>query len=300
MKSLPTQLPVFIQVAKLGSFAKAARALGISAPAVSKAISKLEEEWKTKLFLRSSHSLSLTPAGEQLYASLSPSVNSIQNVIDQLTDDPTHISGKIKVNLPASSIGQDIILPIIIEFMALYPEVVCDLSFDDKNVSLVEEGYDLGIGASINEDSRLVGRPVIQTDIGLYAAREYIEIFGTPKTLDDLAHHRCLPVRSLTTGKLHKWRLRKDSNAILHEPQGQLIVNNFSAAKEAAMLGAGIACLGNWMFEDEIKDGKVLPILKQYWGEKIPIWLYYSSREYLPSRVRLLIELIVDRTKKLR
>ncbi|AIS57676.1 LysR family transcriptional regulator [Vibrio coralliilyticus] len=299
MTSLPTQLPVFIQVAKLGSFAKAARELGVSAPAVSKAISKLEQEWQTKLFLRSSHSLSLTPAGEQLYTSLSPSVDSIQNVISQLTDDPTHISGKIKVNLPASSIGQDIILPIIIEFMELYPEVVCELSFDDKNVSLVEEGFDLGVGASINEDSRLVARPIFHTEVGLYAAREYIEKFGTPNSLDDLENHHCLPVRSMTTGKMHKWRLRQGEHTILHEPKGRLIVNNFSAAKEAATLGAGIACLGNWMFEQELNRGKIVPLLEDYWGETIPIWLYYSSREYLPSQVRLLINFIVDKTSQL-
>ncbi|USD62619.1 LysR family transcriptional regulator [Vibrio sp. SCSIO 43140] len=299
MKSLPTQLPIFIQVAKVGSFAKAARELGVSAPAVSKAISKLEQEWQTKLFLRSSHSLSLTPAGEQLYASLSPSVNSIQNVISQLTDDPTRISGRIKANLPASSIGQDIILPIIIEFMALYPEVVCEISFDDRNVSIVEEGFDLGVGASINEDSRLVGRPILHTEIGLYASKEYIDKFGSPKSLDDLDKHRCLPVRSLTTGKMHKWRLRQGDHAVLLEPKGNLVVNNFSAAKEAALLGAGIACLGNWMFEQELKQGKVVPLLEDCWGETIPIWLYYSSREYLPSQVRLLIDFIVDKTKRL-
>ena len=298
MKSIPTQLPVFIQVAKLGSFAKAARELGISAPAVSKAIGKLEQEWQTKLFLRSSHSLSLTPAGEQLYASLSPSVSSIQNVISQLTDDPSHISGKIKVNLPASSIGQDIILPIIIDFMNLYPDVVCDLSFDDKNVSLVEEGFDLGVGVSINEDSRLIGRPILQTEIGLYASNDYIQQFGAPRSLDDLKNHKCIPVRSITTGKMHKWRLKIDDHAMLHEPQGNLVVNNFSAAKEAVIMGAGIACLGNWMFEETIKQGKVAPLLEECWGEPIPVWLYYSSREYLPSQVRLLIDFIVERTNR--
>lgn len=298
MKSLPTQLPVFIQVAKLGSFAKAARELGISAPAVSKAISKLEQEWQTKLFLRSSHSLSLTPSGEQLYASLSPSVSSIQNVISQLTDDPSNISGRIKVNLPASSIGQDIILPIIIEFMTLYPAVVCDLSFDDKNVSLVEEGFDLGVGASINEDSRIVGRPILHTEVGLYASQGYVEQFGEPQTLHDLQKHRCLPVRSITTGKMHKWRLQQGDHAVLLEPNGNLVVNSFSAAKEAVVLGAGIACLGNWMLDDEVKQGKVVPLLEHCWGGTVPIWLYYSSREYLPSQVRLLIDFIVEKTNR--
>lgn len=117
MKSLPSQLPIFIQVAKHGSFAKAARALGISAPAVSKAITKLEQEWQVKLFFRSSHSLSLTQIGQQLVDELSPSMASIQSTIEQISDKTKDTSGTIKINLPASSIGQEHILPLILEFM---------------------------------------------------------------------------------------------------------------------------------------------------------------------------------------
>ncbi|WCP69004.1 LysR family transcriptional regulator [Vibrio tubiashii] len=295
MKSFPSQLPIFIQVAKLGSFARAARELGISAPAVSKAIGKLEQEWQTKLFLRSSHSLSLTPIGETLFVRLAPSIDKIQSQIEQLTDDSKNVSGKIKVNLPASSIGQDIVLPLIVEFMAEYPEVHCDLSFDDRNISLIENGFDLGVGASINEDSRLIGRPLFSTSIGIYASPAYIKRNGKPQSLSELNQHQCLPVRSLTTGRKHKWRLSVDGNSVMYEPTGSLVVNSFSAAKEATLLGAGISCLGNWMFDKELAKGQIVPVLEQHWGEQIPIWIYYSSKEYLPTRVRLLIDFLVER-----
>lgn len=294
MKSFPSQLPIFICVAKHGSFAKAARELGISPPAVSKAIGRLEDEWQTKLFFRSSHSLSLTPVGEQLFKKITPSIEFIQDHIDQLTDDTENISGVVKLNLPASSIGQDIVLPRVIEFMQLYPQVTCDVNFDDRNINLIENGFDLGIGASINEDSRLIGRPLFTTPVGLYASPSYLARNKTPKTIRDLKSHRCLPVRSLTSGRLHKWHLNDDGSRLLYEPEGNLIVNSFSAAKEAALLGAGITCLGNWMFQDEIKNQTIMPVLQQYWGEAVPIWLYYSSRDYLPNRVRLLIDYLVE------
>ncbi|MDG3085552.1 LysR family transcriptional regulator [Vibrio hannami] len=294
MKSFPSQLPVFIQVAKFGSFAKTARELGISAPAVSKAIAKLEQEWQTKLFFRSSHSLSLTPVGEKLYKKLTPSVESIQGQIEQLTDDSQKVSGRIKVNLPASSIGQDIVLPHIVNFMSLYPEVDCDLSFDDRTVGLIENGFDLGIGASINEDSRLVGRPLFSTSVGLYASSGYLARHGEPQTIAELSQHICLPVRSLTTGRTHKWRLNDKGNTLMYEPEGSLTVNNFGAAKEATLLGAGISCLGDWMFKQELREKRVIPVLEQCCGERIPIWLYYSSREYLPARVKLLISYLIE------
>ncbi|GAM64947.1 transcriptional regulator [Vibrio ishigakensis] len=222
MKSLPTQLPIFIQVAKTGSFASAARALGISPPAVSKAIGKLEEEWQVKLFLRSSHSLSLTQVGQQLFDSLTPSVEAIQSTIEQVTDDSSSITGKLKINLPASSIGQEHILPLILEFMQENPEISCDLRFDDRVVDLVEHGFDLGIGTSINQDSRLIARPLFEVSIGMYASKDYLARKGTPKTLQELEQHDCIPVRSLTSGRFHSWRLKEGEQFKLYEPKGAL------------------------------------------------------------------------------
>ncbi|OLQ86348.1 LysR family transcriptional regulator [Vibrio panuliri] len=294
MKSLPSQLPIFIQVAKYGSFAKAARALGISAPAVSKAITKLEHEWQVKLFFRSSHSLSLTQTGQQLFDELMPAMCAIQNTIEQISDTSPKVAGTVKVNLPASSIGREHILPLILEFNERYPQISCDLHFDDRNVDLVEHGFDLGIGTAINQDSRLIARPLIKQNIGIYAAPSYLSRYGTPLSPEELSQHRCIPVRSLTTGRFHHWRLKLGSVATLYEPQGQLMVNNFAAAKQAAVAGAGIVMLGSWMFKQEVEREAIKPILQQYWGEPVTIWVYYASRDYLPTRVRLLIDYLVE------
>ncbi|CAM2905984.1 LysR family transcriptional regulator [Vibrio mytili] len=299
MKSLPSQLPIFIQVAKYGSFAKAARALGISAPAVSKAITKLEEEWQVKLFFRSSHSLSLTRIGQQLADELAPSMASIQSTIEQLSDKTKNTSGTIKINLPASSIGQEYILPLVMEFMQRYPQISCDLHFDDRNVDLVEHGFDLGIGTSINQDSRLIARPLTSQSVGIYAASSYLSTHGTPNTIEELTQHQCLPVRSLTTGRFHHWRIKEGNDAKLYEPQGKLIMNNFAAAQKAIVAGAGIAMLGSWMFKKELEDGTVRPILEAFWGEPITIWVYYSSKQYMPNRVRLLIDYLVENIKRI-
>ncbi|MBY5944713.1 LysR family transcriptional regulator [Photobacterium rosenbergii] len=298
MKALPTQLPIFIQVAKTGSFAKAARALGISAPAVSKAIGKLEEEWQVKLFHRSSHSLSLTQMGEQLFDSLTPSVESIQNTIERITDDSQSLSGKLKINLPSSSIGQEHILPLILDFMEAYPEITCDLHFDDRVVDLVEHGFDLGIGTAINQDSRLIARRLFEVGIGVYATPDYLTRYGKPTTIKALDEHKCIPVRSTTSGRFHGWRLNDGEGNKLYEPKGKLIVNHFRAAKQATLASAGISCLGSWMFKQELEQNQVVPLLESYWGEPIQVWVYYSSREYLPTRVRTLIDYLVSNIDK--
>jgi DNA-binding transcriptional LysR family regulator len=93
---------------------------------------------------------------------------------------------------------------------------------------------------------------------------------------------------------MHKWRLKENEHTLLYEPQGNLIVNNFGAAKQATLMSAGISCLGNWMFREELQEGTVVPVLSEYWGEPIRVWVYYSSREYLPTRVRLLIDYLLE------
>ncbi|WP_245688414.1 LysR family transcriptional regulator [Vibrio sonorensis] len=278
MKSLPSQLPIFIQVAKTRSFAAAARALGITPPAVSKAIGKLEEEWQIKLFYRSTHSLSLTQAGEQLFHRLSPNVDAIGAVISEVTDQQKEISGPIKVNLPASSLGQDILLPYIVEYMKHYPQVTCDIQFDDRNLDLINGGFDIAIGTAINQDSRLIARKLFQLETGLYAAATYIQEHGQPKSVSDLHQHQSISVRSVTTGRVHCWPLIDQGNEVLFEPKTYLSVNNFSAARQAMLLGAGIANLGSWMVREELQSGTVVPILKQHWNSQLPVWIYYPSR----------------------
>lgn len=297
MKSLPSQLPIFILVAKHGSFAKAARTLGISPPAVSKAITKLEEDLQVKLFFRSSHSLSLTQVGHLLASQITPAMLSIQNTIEQLSDSVNNITGTIKVNLPASSIGQEYILPLVLAFAERYSEINCDLYFEDRNMDLVEHGFDLGIGTAINQDSRLIARPLMVKDIGIYASQSYINAHGKPTTIEALTEHKCIPVRSLTTGRIYQWQLKDGNDSKIYEPNGNLIMNNFAAAKKATIASAGIAMLGSWMFEKELENGSVKPILEPFWGEPLTVWLYYSSKQYLPHRVRLLIDYLIENIK---
>lgn len=102
--------------------------------------------------------------------------------------------------------------------MSINPDITCDLHFDDRNVDLVEHGFDLGIGVAINQDSHLIARPLLIQDIGIYASPEYLDKFGEPQTLEDLTHHRCIPVRSITTGRFHNWRTMQSST----NPKGSL------------------------------------------------------------------------------
>ena len=295
MKSLPSQLPILIEVAKEQSFSAAARNLGISTPAVSKAINKLEDEWKLKLFYRSSHSLSLTSVGRQLVAELQPAVESIFSAIDSSKEANQELAGTIKINLPSTALGVDTILPHLIAFNDKYPNVQLDLHFSDASVDLVAHGFDLGIGTSINQDSRLIAKRLFNSNIGLYAAKSFVEQQGMPQTPSELGDYRCLPIRSIETGKVRAISLFEGEQEQLFVPQGNVTVDSFIAAKSILCSGWGIVGLAEWMVNAELERGEVVPVLPTYWGPKLPIYLYYSSREYMPQSVRALIDYLSDK-----
>lgn len=290
MKSLPSQLPIFIEVAKEQSFSAAARNLGISTPAVSKAINKLEDHWKLKLFHRSSHSLSLTSVGQTLFTELQPAVEGIFSAIAFSQEVNNDLSGMVKVNLPGTSLGVDVILPHLMAFSELNPNVEFDLHFSDASVDLVANGFDLGIGTYINQDSRLIAKRLFSRKIGLYASAQYKEKNGLPITPADLTSHQSLPIRSIEKGKIRSVNLYNGDQEFLFTPQGKITVDSFIAAKSMLCAHWGIVGLGEWMIKSELEAGSVVPVLQKYWGPAIPVYLYFSSRDYVPQSVRALID----------
>ena len=154
---IPNQLPVFIAVVKNGNFSEAARQLGVSSAAVSKAVAQLEKNLGLRLFHRTTHSLTLTEDGHDLFRRTGQLVDQLEDQIRLSTDKQKAPHGRLKVNLP-DSFGRMVVLPLIPSFIEKYPDIEIDLRFDDRIGDLVKEGADVGIGVMLNQDSRLIAR----------------------------------------------------------------------------------------------------------------------------------------------
>ncbi|USD67408.1 LysR family transcriptional regulator [Vibrio sp. SCSIO 43136] len=294
---LPSQLPLFTAAAQEGSFSAAGRKLGISAAAVSKGIAVLENQTGVRLFHRNTRQVSLTEDGLRLYQQISPLINEIEESIDGLTEQNRNPKGKLKVNLP-DGFGRRFIVPHIGEFLSLYPEIELDLVLSDRVLDIIDEGFDVSIGNRINQDSRLVARPIHQMQSGIFASRDYLETHGTPQTIDDLVTHQAILYRSLSSGGAYTWPLR-DSNGEHRQfiPKGLLSISNISAAKTLLKQGLGIAYMGRWHVEKELITGEIVPVLESAWSEPKPVWIYYSSRDNLPMRTRVFIDFIVAKMR---
>ncbi|MDG3085563.1 LysR family transcriptional regulator [Vibrio hannami] len=290
MKNIPTQLPIYIEVCKELSFSAAARNLGISTPAVSKAISRLEKDLGVKLVNRSPHSLSLTSAGEVFYQNLQPTLKDLFASINIAQQSKNTLSGTIKINLPSTSLGVDTVLPHLESFAYNYPDIKLDLRFNDDVVDLITHGFDIGIGTYINHDSRIIAKKIFMGQGGLFASTDYLKKYGSPENIGELQQHRCIPIRSLSNGKTRSIKLVDDGNEKLFVPEGSITVDSFLAGKQLLLSGWGILGIGEWAVKKELLDQNIVPVLKDYWGSKIPIYLYFSSRDHMPLSTRTLID----------
>ncbi|MDG3086397.1 LysR family transcriptional regulator [Vibrio hannami] len=292
---IPSQLPLFIVAAQEGSFSAAGRKLGISAAAVSKGVAALEKQTGVRLFHRNTRQFSLTEDGSTLYQQVYPLISEIENSIDGLTEQNKSPAGKIRVNLP-DSFGREFIMPHIPEFLKIYPDIELDLVFDDQVLDIIEEGFDIGVGNQINEDSRLVARPLYNMQGGLFASREYKETVGLPTSIEELAEHNCIAYRPLSSGRKFFWPLMDSKGEhIQFIPKGNLNISNISAAKIAMENSLGLAYMGKWHVEKDLEQGDVVPVLESSWVSPRPVWIYYSSRDNLPKRIRLFIDFIISR-----
>ncbi|GAL27608.1 transcriptional regulator LysR family [Vibrio variabilis] len=284
---IPSQLPTFIGVVKHGSFSAASRKLGVSPAAVSKSISQLEKVLNQRLFHRSTHALTLTIEGKQLYDRTVDLVEALDENISLSLKASTEMIGEIKVNLPVH-FGQTVVYPKLLEFMRLHPDVILDIHFDDRAHDLIEGGFDLGIGNRINEDSRLIARPYYDLQLLYVCSQSYIDKHGEPQTPDDLRHHHCINYRSPTTGRINPWTFVDEEKVTQLTLNSKLIVNNPNSAYLAAKSGFGITLIAQNYLEQS--EGELVSVLDKYKPASAPVWLYYPTRRYMPLRVKALID----------
>ncbi|RDE19834.1 LysR family transcriptional regulator [Motiliproteus coralliicola] len=293
---IPNQLHIFNAVVKNGNFSAAARQLGTSSAAVSKAIATLEKSMSLRLFHRTTRSLALTEDGDDLYRRTGHLVEQLEDQIRLSSDRQQTPSGRLKVNLP-DSFGRMMVLPLLPEFLEQYPEIELDLNFDDRIGDLAKEGADVGIGVLNNPESSLIARDFYQLQPVLVASDAYLERYGTPRSPQELAQHNCIAYRSPTTGRKFDWSFHQQDQLIQIEPQGNLVVNSISAAMKAVDLGIGIARIGIGHARNCLQQGCFKRVLEEFEADPLKVRVYYASRSYLPAKTRVFIDYLMQHTQ---
>jgi len=291
-------LDAFIHSAEDGGFSAAARRLGLTPAGVSKNVARLEANLGVRLFRRSTRKLSLTEEGEQLLREVAEPWHRIQDAMAVVRQGANHAAGPLKVAL-APAVGRMHFVPMLAAFRERYPEVLPDLHFDNRQVDLIAEGFDVAIGGGVELPQGVVARELTRVRIVLAASPAYLARRGTPAHPDDLAAHDGIARRSIRTGRLQTLTLRDDAGRVApYDCRPVAVLDDPEAMAHAAAAGLGIALLPAPHAGPLLADGRLVRILPDWYVETGPLFLYYSSRRLLPAKTRVFVDFVVERFRE--
>ncbi|MEC4595027.1 MULTISPECIES: LysR family transcriptional regulator [Nitrospirillum] len=283
---------VFATVVARGGFAKAADALNTSPANVTRYVNELETYLGSRLLNRTSRRLSLTEAGEALYERAQTILEEVAEAEALASATTLKPRGRLRVNAPLS-FGIRHLAPLWPRFMAQYPDVLLDIALTDRVVDMVEEGFDLGIRISRGGSPTYAARKLATSRNVLCAAPDYLASHGVPKTPDCLASH--VRVAYSYTGVPEDW--------VLLDPEGKpvtvripirLMTNNGDTARAAALAGQGIIWQPTFLIGDDLRAGRLVPVLPDHRIPDIDILAVYPSRRHVSAKVRALIDFLAD------
>lgn len=278
---------VFVQVAETRSFVAAGRALGLSASAVGKRIARLEARLNVRLFHRSTRSITLTAEGTRFLERCRRVIAEIDAAERELTHSAEAPRGRLRVSLP--TIGT-LLLPVLADFMAAYPEIELDIDFSDRLVDVVDEGFDAVLRTGRPSDSRLSSRLLGHFRQHLVASPDYLDRHGTPRTPADLARHRCLHYRFPSSGKLETWPLRMPRSGTPPDVPVSMVSNNAETRLCFALRGLGIACLPEFFVRGALDDGALRAVLDEHVASRTPLYALWPSGRHPTPKLRAFVD----------
>lgn len=284
---------MFVMVVSRGGFARAAEALNTSPANVTRYVNELETYLDTRLLNRTSRRLSLTEAGETVYERSRTLLADVAETEALAAKAVLNPSGRLRVNAPVS-FGIRHLAPLWPGFMARYPDISLEVALIDRVVDIVEEGYDLALRISSAGSTAHVARKLAVSRNVLCASPDYIRRRGTPEKPADLAAHDCLTYAY----NADEWRFL-DGKGVVHPVKvwGPLHANNGDTVRAASLAGLGIAWQPTFLIGEDLRAGRLVPLMPDYHLPDIDISALYPSRRHLSAKVRVMVDFLADAFK---
>jgi DNA-binding transcriptional LysR family regulator len=286
-----TGIKVFLQVVESGSFVAAADRLDVSTAMVSKHVMNVEARLGVRLLNRNSRTLSLTEPGRVYFERCKVILDDLEETELELGSLGNTARGTLRITCPSWFAGQRL-ADVLARYRQQYPQVVVDVSFEDRIVDLVEEGYDLALRVSPDPGllpPGLIARPAKSMSFLVAGSREYLARHGIPKSPEDLAHHDCIAV-----GSQDSWMFRGSGGKI--EVPARIVARYRSMAgvAHAVAAGIGLAPLPRIFFEDPLFERQLVPVLPDRPFALGNLYLVYVSRRNVPRKIRSFIDFFLQ------
>jgi len=296
-KSGLIELEVVIAVARLGGFRAAARELGMSSTALSRAIAQLENRLGVRIFNRTTRSVALTEAGEQFVAAVGPALFDIQQAMADVNNRRATPSGTLRLNCAAGA-ARIILVPVVLEYLRRFPEMSVDIVTEAHLVDVVGKGFDAGIRTADHVPRDMIAVPFGgELSFSVVAAPSYFVEYGKPRKPQDLMSHQCIRAR-WPSGMLSRWEFERRGEKLSLDVPGVLTLDEPALIRNAAIAGAGIAYLWNARVKDDLAVGRLTAVLKDWTVSSESLCLYYSDRRNLSAALRAFIDLLRESTSK--
>ncbi len=285
------ELSMFLGVARHRSFRKTALERGVASSAVSHAIRSLEERVAVRLFHRTTRSVSLTEAGEQLLVQLRPAFDQIEAALESLNAFRATAFGTVRINVPAS-IAPMLMREMVRPLLERNPGLRLNIAATDSLVDIVEEGFDAGVrfGERLGRDMIAVRiKPVLR--FAVVGSASYFENRDIPATPEDLTHHDCIRYR-YPSGVIYNWQFERDRQTFEVEVDGPLTLDSQELMVEAALRGCGLAYVWDYRVSGYLTSGALVRCLDDWCPFDDSLFLYYPSRRHVSAGLRALIEFL--------
>nr|WP_229429493.1 MULTISPECIES: LysR family transcriptional regulator [unclassified Massilia] len=282
----------FVLVARLGSLAAAARAMDLTPPAATKRLAALEARLGVRLLNRTTRSVSLTSEGETYLQYAARILDDIRDMEDAVAQGRSTPKGLLRVNATLG-FGRTTIAPLVSRFSARYPDVEVQMEVTDKPIDLVESGFDLAIRFGALPDKRLNARRIMSNRRFLCASPGYLERHGAPRTLADLASHRCI-IHRQNDDAYGIWRFQYQDHTEVVKVHGNLSSNDGDIVLGWALDGQGILIRSEWDLAKYLDSGRLRIVLPEFTLPSADLFVYYPSQRNQTIRARAFIDFLAE------
>ncbi len=287
-------ITMLAKAVELGSIRRAAVAQGVSSQAASQALALLEQHLGVRLLHRTTRSLALTEEGQLLLQTAQPALSILERALAQVREGKDEIAGPLRIVGPKSSFAP-ILMPVIDEFCRLHPDVQPDIQLEDGIGNWVLDRVDVGFRLGAPPEDGLIARKLFPVQLIICAAPSYLQRNGVPRSLDDLARHRCTVFRHPSTGQVIPWYVRVKGEIVRREFAPAVSTNDTELEILAVLAGQAIGQLASMSVASLVRSSKLIPVLIDQTMDHRGVYIYYGNRKSQPRRVRAFIDLATSR-----
>ncbi|MBE7375092.1 LysR family transcriptional regulator [Pseudomonas lopnurensis] len=287
-----TDVALFAAVVEAGGFRAAAQKRGMSASSLSDCVRRLESDVGVRLLNRTTRSVTATAAGERLLERLRPALQEIVSAFNDLDDDAHRPVGTLRLNVPVP-VARYMLPNLLARFLELYPGVKVEVMMDNTFIDVIAAGYDAGVRYEESLAKDMIAVPIgpRRQRFVAAAAPAYLAARGRPLHPAELEGHELLGHR-FESGKVGVFEFEKDGRTFRIPPRGQLLTSSHDLKISSAIAGLGIVYTFEDFLREALADGRLVPILEDWWQAFDGPYLYYHGRRHIPSPLRAFVDFI--------